>query len=155
MGYIHTIQLDNEINYLIEPKLFAVAGGTSSALTADISDFVLITGAYVFIKINEVVANATLNVNNTGAKGIYYNSDAIDSNMLTANNIYTFIYDGQHWNIMGDIGGQNILIGSTLEWQARTNYIAPLGTIIIYTDRGTYTVDNTTVTVPGIKISDG
>ena len=155
MGYIHTIAITNDQSYLIEPLLYATAGGTRIALTAGISNFELITGAYVHIKVGEVGSNATLNVNNTGAKDIYYNNVQISANMLTENNIYTFIYDGVHWCVLGDIIGQNILIGSTAEWLARNTFIAPQGTIIIYTDRGTYTSNNTTITVPGIKVSDG
>jgi hypothetical protein len=48
-------------------------GGTSTALTAAISNFELAAGVYVNIKVGTVDANATLNVNNTGAKDIYYN----------------------------------------------------------------------------------
>jgi hypothetical protein len=48
------------------------------------------------------------------------------------------------------------MIGSTAEWDAHSSYIAPEGTICIYTDHGTYTDKNeNTITVPGIKISDG
>lgn len=155
MSYIHSIQLDGA-THLIEPALFATAGGTSSALTAGISNFSLFSGAYVNIKVVEVNANATLNVNGTGAKDIYYNGAQINANTLSANNIYTFIYDGQHWVIVGDITAKNIMIGTSAEWAAHNNYIAPRGTICIYTDHGTYTDANENeITVPGIKISDG
>ena len=155
MGYIHAIQTPDNTTHLIEPLLFATAGGTRTALTAGISNFTLTSGAFVNIKVGEVGSNATLNVNSTGAKDIYYNNIQISANMLTENNIYTFIYDGSHWNVLGDITGQNILIGTTTQWSADNTFIAPAGTIIIYTDRGTYTSNNTTITVPGIKISDG
>jgi len=36
--------------------------------------------------------------------------------MLTADNIYTFIYDGTKWNVVGDIISKNILVGTTAEW---------------------------------------
>lgn len=79
--------------------------------------------------------------------------------MLTEDNIYTFIYDGTNWNILGDITGKNIMIGTSEEWGQHYNYVAPRGTIIIYSDHGTITetVNNTQVTktVPGIKITDG
>ena len=155
MGYIHTIQTPDGDTNLIEPLLFATAGGTRVALTAGINNFSLFTGAYVNIKVGEVGSNATLNVNNTGAKDIYYNNMQISANMLTADNIYTFIYDGEHWNVLGDITGQNILIGTTAEWAERNTFVAPFGTIIIYTDRGSYTSNNNTIVVPGIKVSDG
>lgn len=103
MGYIHTVNITGDQSYLIEPKLFATAGGTKFALTAGITNFTLMNGAYVHIKVGEVGANATLNVNNTGAIDIYYNGTQINADTLTENNIYTFIYDGLHWNILGDI----------------------------------------------------
>lgn len=163
MGYIHAINInDNNSNetYLIEPLLFATAGGTSTALTASIINFTLVNGVYVHIKVGEVGANATLNVSNTGAKDIYYNNVKISSGMLTENNIYTFIYTGAHWDVLGDITSKNILIGTTIEWQSHYNQVYPRGTIVIYSDHGTITeIDSNqqeiTKTVPGIKIADG
>ena len=76
--------------------------------------------------------------------------------MLSEGNIYTFIYTGVHWDIVGDITGKNIMIGTTAEWQAHSSYIAPNGTICIYSDRGSYKdTNNNTIIVPGIKIGDG
>ena len=155
MGYIHTVSITDDQSYLIEPNLFATAGGTRVALTAGISNFSLFAGAFVHIKVGEVGSNATLNVNQTGAKDIYYNNVQISADMLTENNIYTFIYDGTHWNVLGDITAKNIMIGSTSDWATKVNYTAPYGTVLIYTDHGTYTNNGTTITVPGIKISDG
>lgn len=156
MGYIHTVQINGNIKYLIEPNLYATARGTSSALIAGVTDFELFSGAYVHIKINEVSNNATLNVNGTGAKDIYYNDSPILANTLTAGNIYTFVYTGTHWEIIGDITNKNILIGTTAEWITQSSVIPTAGTILIYTDHGTYTDENdNNITVPGIKISDG
>lgn len=156
MGYIHSVQLNDNSTHRIEPTLFATAGGTSAALTAGISNFELAAGVYVNIKVSTVDANATLNVNNTGAKDIYYNGMQISANMLSEDNIYTFIYTGVHWDIVGDITGKNIMIGTTAEWQAHSTYVAPAGTICIYSDRGSYKdTNNNNIIVPGIKISDG
>ena len=159
MAYIHSVSITNDQTYLIEPLLFATAGGTSTALTVGKDNFTLAAGAYINVKVGTVGANATLNVNNTGAIAIYYNGVAISANMLTENNIYTFIYDGSHWSIVGDITGKNIMIGTSSEWGEHYNYVAPRGTILIYSDHGTVTatVNNETVTktVPGIKITDG
>ena len=152
---IKEIKISNT-SYLIEPTLFATAGGTSTALTAAINNFELFPGVYVNIKVGQVGANATLNVNNTGAKAIYYNNVTINADMLSEGNIYTFIYDNQHWNVLGDITGKNIMVGTTAEWEVKSSYIAPADTIIVYSDRGTYKdSNNNTITVPGIKISDG
>lgn len=159
MAYIHSVSITNDQTYLIEPLLFATASGTSTALTAGINNFTLVSGAYVNIKVSTVDANATLNVNNTGAIAIYYNNVPISSGMLSENNIYTFLYDGIHWSVIGDITAKNIMIGTSAEWGQYYNYVAPRGTIIIYSDHGTVTatVNNqqVTKTVPGIKITDG
>lgn len=155
MGYIHTVQIDQSNPYLIEPKLYATAGGTSTALTAGINNFELFAGAYVNIKVGEVGANATLNVNNTGDIDIYYNSAQINANTMTSGNIYTFIYDGSHWVLVGDITAKNIMIGTTQDWWNHSSYVAPAGTIIIYTDHGSYIDNNNRIVVPGIKISNG
>lgn len=155
MSYVDRINT-GEGTHLIEPTLFATAGGTSVALTAGISNFELVAGAYINIKVGAVGANATLNVNNTGAKDIYYNGIQINENMLTEDNIYTFIYTGIHWDIVGDVTGKNIMIGTTAEWQAHSTYIAPEGTLCIYTNASTYTDGNdNTIVVPGLKISNG
>lgn len=155
MGYIHSVQLNDNSTHLIEPILFTTVSGTSTALTAAISNFELAAGVYVNLKVGTVGANATLNVNGTGAKAIYYNGVAIGANMLSENNIYTFIYTGTQWELVGDITGKNIMIGTTAEWDSHSNYVAPEGTICIYTDRGSYINNGTTIVVPGIKISDG
>ena len=156
MGYIHSVQLDDNSIHRIQPTLFATAGGTSTALTAGISNFELAAGVYVNIKVSTVGANATLNVNNTGAKPVYYNGTAINANTLSEGNIYTLIYTGTNWEIIGDITGKNIMIGTTAEWQAHSTYIAPEGTLCIYTDASTYTDgDDNVIVVPGLKISNG
>lgn len=156
MGYIHAVQLNDNSTHLIEPKLFATAGGTSTALTAGISNFELAAGVYINLKVSTVGANATLNVSGTGAKPIYYNGVAISANTLSEDNIYTLIYTGTQWEIVGDITGKNIMIGTTAEWNAHSTYIAPEGTLCIYTDASTYTDgEDNVIVVPGLKISNG
>ena len=156
MGYIHTVSINQGAEYLIEPNLFATVGGTSTVLTAAIANFELFPGAYVVLRVNQVDANATLNVNNTGAKPIYYNGISISSDLLTNNNIYGFIYDGNTWNIIGDATNQDIMLGTKADWQLKYNYIAPRGTILIYTDNGNYIDENEHLKiVPAIKVADG
>ena len=79
--------------------------------------------------------------------------------MLSEDNIYTFIYDGTNWCVIGDITGKNIMIVTSAEWQEHYNYVGPRGTIMIYSDHGTITetVNNeeVTKTVPGMKVADG
>jgi hypothetical protein len=47
MAYISRVQIDNRNPYLIEPTLFAVASGTSSAFTATINNFELVAGVMI------------------------------------------------------------------------------------------------------------
>ena len=155
MGYISTISINSNDQYLIEPQLFATAGGTSTALTAGINNFELVAGAYVNVKVGDVGANATLNVNNTGAKAIYYSDTPIKDNILSTDHIYTFIYDGTQWNIVGDITNNDIMIGTTAEWRANPTFIPPNGTIIIYTDYSSIENNGVTKVIPGIKVGDG
>lgn len=50
------------------------------------------------------------------------------------------------------LNGIKMEVGSTVEWQARLNYIPNKGDILVYTDKEILS-DN--ITVPGIKIGDG
>ena len=111
MAHIHQVNIDSS-EYLIEPLLFAIAGGTSTALTATINHFELAAGVYVSIKVGNVGGNATLNVNNTGDKQIRYNNSQIDDNTLLSNHIYTFLYDGTYWVVVGDIIRKNVSVNN-------------------------------------------
>ena len=91
MSYINKVNT-GEGTHLIEPTLFAIAGGTASAYTAAISNFELVEGVVVNIKFTTTnSANATLNINNTGARTIKYKGSNIDANALIANRIYSFV----------------------------------------------------------------
>jgi len=48
-----------------------------------------------------------------------------------------------------------VMYGTTAEWNADLTYVPARGTIIVYSDRGTVTINNTTINVPGIKVGDG
>ena len=57
---------------------------------------------------NSVPANATLNVNSTGAKSIYYNGSAITSGIITAKMSVLLSYNGTQYDVIGvtDISGK-------------------------------------------------
>lgn len=112
MGYIYSIQTPDNNTHLIQPLLYTTAGGTSTALTAAINNFTLVAGAYINLKVGEVGVHATLNVNNTGAQDIYYNDVQISAGMLLEDHIYTFIYDGNHWIVTGDIIRKNVSVNN-------------------------------------------
>jgi hypothetical protein len=67
--------------------------------------FTLIKGVSVQVKftITNTAANPTLNINSTGAKAIYYKGAAITAGYLKANYVYTFVFDGTNWNLVGEI----------------------------------------------------
>ena len=69
------------------------------------SGFSLSTGARITIKfaVTNTADNPTLNVNNTGAKAIYYRGYAIVASALQVNSIYDFIYDGIYYQIVGSV----------------------------------------------------
>ena len=86
MSYINKVNTGDG-THLIEPTLFAVAAGTSSAYTAAIDGFALV----INVEIDTAnAANATLNVNSTGAKAIRYEGSAIAAGMLDGR-VYSFI----------------------------------------------------------------
>ena len=82
----------------------STAAGTA-AKTVDCAGFSLVTGAEITVKftVTNSAANPTLNVNNTGAKAIYYRGAAISAGYLAANRTYTFRYNGTQYDLVGDI----------------------------------------------------
>ena len=70
-----------------------------------IANFNLQYGALIVIKfINANSASSiALNVNNTGAKQIKYHGEIIDPRYIKANSIYTFLFNGESFDLIGDI----------------------------------------------------
>jgi len=66
-------------SYLIEPALYGTASTSDNGSSYTVSmptGFTLIPGATIQVKFTTTnVLNATLNVNNLGAKSIYYNGE--------------------------------------------------------------------------------
>lgn len=103
MAYIKDVQVGSDV-YLIEPALYIAPSKNGAAYTATLTNFSLVTGATVqakFAATND--ANATLNVNSTGAKEIHYNGAKITASQFKANHVYTLVYDGTQWQVVGDI----------------------------------------------------
>ena len=100
---IDGVQFDGEAN-IHHYGACSTAAGTA-AKTVTLSGFVLATGAEITVKFSSTntAANPTLNVNNTGAKGIRYLGAAVAAGYLAAGRIYRLLYDGSYWNIVGDI----------------------------------------------------
>lgn len=103
MAYIKDVQVGSD-TYLIEPALYIAPSKNGAAYTATLTNFSLVTGATVqakFAATND--ANATLNVNSTGAKEIHYNGAKITASQFKVNHVYTLVYDGTQWQVVGDI----------------------------------------------------
>lgn len=77
----------------------------TAAKTVSLTGFTLATGAIVTVKftVTNTATSPTLNVNGTGAKAIQYRGAAISAGYLAANRVYTFIYDGTNYQLIGDI----------------------------------------------------
>jgi hypothetical protein len=75
--------------------------------------FTLVKGVSVQVKFNygdttPTGTIPTLNVNGTGAKTILYRNDTIDGkNILKYNGIYTFVYNGSDWELVGEINTED------------------------------------------------
>ena len=75
----------------------STATGTA-AKTVSLSGYALEGGSVVNITFeNAVNANATLNINSTGAKSIYYHGAAINSGIIGAGATALMFYDGTHY----------------------------------------------------------
>jgi len=107
---IKEIKVSNT-NYLIEPTLYTSAALESDvAYVATLNNFELFTGVAVNILFTaDVVANATLNINSTGAKNIKYANANIKADVLLENHIYTFVYNGTNWVLIGEVGSGTYL----------------------------------------------
>lgn len=111
MGYIHTVNITGDQSYLIEPTLFAVTSGTSSAITASITNFGLVAGVTITLQIRTAnTDNATLNINEGGAKAIYYQGAAIEANILKQGHLYNLVYDGNIWHVLGEKLSSNEMV---------------------------------------------
>ena len=103
MAHIKQVKI-GENTYLLEPAVYAATADTASAITAAITNFALDTGVVVNLKITTAnAADATLNVNGTGAKAIRYNNENIAAGALKANRFYSLLYDGTYWQLLGEL----------------------------------------------------
>lgn len=147
---IKEIKIDNT-QYLIEPTIYTAVSQTSASatFTAALTNFQLFDGALVAVKFNATNnANATLNINSTGAKPIYYNNAKITANQLKANHTYTLSYvkslnsNNGGWELIGD-----------LDTNTQSNYgnITTSGKIGTTADLAVYTTTDGLVTAGTLK----
>lgn len=80
-----------------------------------IDDFILKLGGIIVVKFdNDVPAEATLNISETGAKPIYCFGAAVTTGFIKANDTVTFIYDGTNYQVISVVAASNnnIVVGS-------------------------------------------
>lgn len=75
--------------------------GSTAAKTTALANFALVEGAPVSVQFTyaNTAANATLNINNTGAKPIIYKDAAIGNDVISAGDTCTFIYTTNTYKI--------------------------------------------------------
>ena len=123
--HIEMTRLDSSGNqYILYPKntlddVYTSSGGVSIkgkvnfygtcgtaadtvAKTASITGFSLVNQAHVSIVFTNgiSVASATLNINSTGAKPIFFNGAALKANMIRSNARVLLAYDGTNYNVI-------------------------------------------------------
>jgi hypothetical protein len=112
-NYIKSLTTPEAETYQIkeDPSIHYATCSTAAATadkTISLDGFVLETGSWIAVRFNTTntaaVANLTMNVNSTGAKGIKYrNVDLSSAGILAAGRTYLMVYDGTYWQITGDI----------------------------------------------------
>ncbi len=111
MSYISRVS-DGNGTHLIEPTLFAIAGGTATAYTATIDNFSLVEGVVVHIKFTVTNGSAaTLNINSTGAKALRYEGATLSTGALVPDRIYSFVCitdsSVQYWELLSDLSHED------------------------------------------------
>ena len=100
---IDGVQFDGSAN-IIHFGSCSTAAGTAAKVVS-CTGFVLASGSRITVKFTttNTATNPTLNVNSTGAKAIMYRGTAISAGYLAAGRVYTFVYDGTNYELVGDI----------------------------------------------------
>lgn len=117
---------------------------TTTAKVATLSSYLLVKGGIVAVKFTYAVpASSTLNVNSKGAKSIYYRGAAIESGIIKAGDIATFIYNGTQYHLIAIDRWQE-------DTAASINNLSINGKVITYTKNdgttGTITTQDTNTT---------
>lgn len=125
----------------------------TAAKVVSCSNFALVTGARIAVKFtvtnSATNSDVTLNVNNTGAKPIYYRGSgtAWSASVLAANRMYEFVYTGSAWEFVGDIDTGSNNVGQT---NTTTNAEYP---VLFRADANTTSGTKATRFCDGVKIN--
>ena len=120
------------VNSIIPLTGTCTTASGESAKTVICPGFILYTGATVKVKFQQhcYTLSLTLNVNNTGAKPIYWLGATNNlHSKLTANTTYEFVYDGTNYNLVSDTfdhytssgssgGNETLVLGNSTDYQA-------------------------------------
>lgn len=168
-NFIDRIQIGNDDAHQIAigSSAYGVCNTNANepSKTVNIPGFTLNSGTTIHVKFTNTntASNPTLNVSNTGAKGIviYGSTTSGADGYYTgwqAGAVLTLTYDGTNWvrnQGFNEIEIPNVIVKTTAEWQAMSSYIPSKDTILIYSDYGSIIINNVSYNVPGIKIADG
>ena len=98
-------EIDKKLKLLFANFLTCSTAAGTAAKVASFTNFALEAGCLIAVKFTNgnSASGATLNVNSTGAKAIYYNGSAISTNVIATNGVYLLIYDGTNWVMLNPI----------------------------------------------------
>lgn len=148
---------------------------TTTAKTASLLSYKLTIGGIVSVKFTyDVPASATLNINNEGAKAMYYRGTAITDGVIKAGDTATFIYSTYYHLVSVDraVSGRVAVIEETTtnktispnvfyKWNNMTNLTIVLGTptdtsiLNDYMFEVTASSSGCQLTMQGVKWADG
>lgn len=126
---------------------------STGSRTAVLQDYNLIKNGAVAIRFTtSVVANATLNINNKGAKPIYYKNAALINNVIKTGDTITFFYDGEKYHIVSIDRSEGHVIQNKegIVFDSRSN-LQFTGNVVV-TDDDTH--DKTKVEIKGDEITN-
>ena len=94
------------------------------AKTVTLSGFELVTNVRVTIKFTNAntATNATLNINSTGAKAIYYHGTNVPSNIIVANSTINLVYNGTQYEIVGNFSASGSSMVTGVKGEAESTY---------------------------------
>ena len=106
---------DGTINGAVPYGVCSTAAGTAAKTVSVPGTFSLVTGARVIVKITNAntASNPTLNVNNTGAREMYFKNGANNFNLAGNNATLEFIYNGTQYEFVG--GGLDVRVRHNLK----------------------------------------
>lgn len=84
----------------------------------------LVTNVRVTIKFTNAntATNATLNINSTGTKPIYYHGTNVPNNIIVANSTINLVYNGTQYEIVGDFSASSSSLVTGVKGEAESTY---------------------------------